>query len=378
MNKRKINILKLFPTPFYSPLSLNNYTRARAFIDLGCELNILTFPHGENITYENLNVIRFPKKHMFKNLEGGDYLKIGIYSLLSFLKFILLKKRKYNLIFAYGTMYLLVWLIKPFIKTPVYATVYTNLPDELLKWSVTKNKFFIDFSRKYEIFCLKKYSKVIVQSEKQYNYYKMHGLKEDRLILIKHSIITENNRIINKKDISSGDPVFNVTYAGSFVPIQNISLLYETVSLLKNSNVIFNLIGATEEEIENEKINIIAKENGNIKIYRRMDPEELKYYIEKADVLVSPRIFGFDTPIKIFDYLSKGKCILATDRPIHNTVLNKDIAYLTEPTAEKFADAILYLKENRQIMLNFGKKALEYFNHNYSFEKMKENYSKLF
>ena len=99
--------------------------------------------------------------------------------------------------------------------------------------------------------------------------------------------------------------------------------------------------------------------------------------MKKSDILISPRVFGHDTPLKIFDYLSQGKCILATDRPNHNTVLNKDIAVLIEPTPESFIAAIRELQANKERIKEFEQKSLKFFNQNYSFEKMKENYSNL-
>ena len=33
----------------------------------------------------------------------------------------------------------------------------------------------------------------------------------------------------------------------------------------------------------------------------------------QADVLISPRIKGVNTPMKIYSYLDSGRCVLATD-----------------------------------------------------------------
>ena len=62
-----------------------------------------------------------------------------------------------------------------------------------------------------------------------------------------------------------------------------------------------------------------------------------------ADVLVSPRITGNNTPMKIYSYLHSGRPVLATDIPSHTQVLTPEIAALTPPEPEAMAAAMLDL-----------------------------------
>ena len=62
-----------------------------------------------------------------------------------------------------------------------------------------------------------------------------------------------------------------------------------------------------------------------------------------ADVLVSPRTLGFNTPMKIYSYLDSGKPIVATRLPTHTQVLDDDIAVLTEPEPAAFGAALAAL-----------------------------------
>ena len=59
-----------------------------------------------------------------------------------------------------------------------------------------------------------------------------------------------------------------------------------------------------------------------------------------ADVLVSPRTLGFNTPMKIYSYLDSGKPIVATRLPTHTQVLDDEIAVLSEPDAASFGSAL--------------------------------------
>ena len=62
-----------------------------------------------------------------------------------------------------------------------------------------------------------------------------------------------------------------------------------------------------------------------------------------ADVLVSPRITGNNTPMKIYSYLHSGRPVLATDIPSHTQVLTPEIAALSAPDPEALAAAMLDL-----------------------------------
>jgi glycosyltransferase involved in cell wall biosynthesis len=60
-------------------------------------------------------------------------------------------------------------------------------------------------------------------------------------------------------------------------------------------------------------------------------------YMRQADVLVSPRIEGVNTPMKVYSYLDSGVAVLATDLPTHNQVMDTSTACLVEPNPESLA-----------------------------------------
>lgn len=62
-----------------------------------------------------------------------------------------------------------------------------------------------------------------------------------------------------------------------------------------------------------------------------------------ADVPVSPRCYGDNLPLKIFEYLAAGRPIVATDLPAHRAVIDETRAALTELSADALARAIVDL-----------------------------------
>jgi glycosyltransferase involved in cell wall biosynthesis len=65
--------------------------------------------------------------------------------------------------------------------------------------------------------------------------------------------------------------------------------------------------------------------------------------LAQADVLVSPRTTGNNTPMKIYSYLDAGKAVLATDLPTHTQVLTPACARLAPPEPAAFGLAIAEL-----------------------------------
>ncbi|MBN2461106.1 MAG: glycosyltransferase family 4 protein, partial [Candidatus Cloacimonetes bacterium] len=172
---------------------------------------------------------------------------------------------------------------------------------------------------------------------------------------------------------------FILLYTGTFVAVQNLELLYRTMVELKNENVELILIGGMKRELEVERIKIEKLGIGSrILLYPRMAQDDLRPYYEQAHLVVSPREFGHDTPMKIFDYLNYGKCILATRRPIHADILDDDNSILAEPDALSFAAAIRNLMNKPGNIAQKGERAKKYFNDNLDFKYMLQKYKDLF
>ncbi|MBF0170280.1 MAG: glycosyltransferase [Nitrospinae bacterium] len=73
-----------------------------------------------------------------------------------------------------------------------------------------------------------------------------------------------------------------------------------------------------------------------------------------ADVLLSPRLTGTNTPLKIYSYLATGKAIVATDLATHTQALTPTVAKLAPPEKVAFTDALLLLLKDRELRDSLG------------------------
>jgi glycosyltransferase involved in cell wall biosynthesis len=124
-----------------------------------------------------------------------------------------------------------------------------------------------------------------------------------------------------------------VLYVGNLQPYQGIDLLLAAFA-------------RTLEEIPEARLCIVGGDEGSIERYRRQAGDsrvwfagprpvsELGACLRQATVLVSPRIQGTNTPMKLYSYLDSGRPVLATRLPTHTQVLDDEVALLVEPEPE--------------------------------------------
>jgi glycosyltransferase involved in cell wall biosynthesis len=144
--------------------------------------------------------------------------------------------------------------------------------------------------------------------------------------------------------IPLGRPV--VLYSGTFAPYQGLPRLFAAIPYVRAAvpDVVFVVVGAPEAggaAVEREHVELVR--DGALKVIERQPRERIPAFLALADVVVSPRAYGDNLPLKIFDYLAAGKPIVATDIPAHRAALDKERALLTGPEALDFALGIVRL-----------------------------------
>ncbi len=371
-------ILVLLPYAFFrsSGSSQSSYYRVLALLELGYKLDIVTYPHGDDISQKNLRIIRCPSFRIFRDYLPGQYWKKICYDF--FCTICLLSRsviNKYDFIIPSSSMVYITGLLSSLFRSRLIANMHGNLDIEFIKWDISKRKFSTNLASRVELYSLKRFDHIICEHKSVFEKLKTGKILDSKLSLIGLAVKGEEQL----RKIVRPDTKFTILYTGTFVNVQNLDLLFEAAKLLQDQNVIFQCIGGTVFEIKRYNKRLIAdKINDIVFLYERKDKEKLKVFYRDSDIVISPRTIGFDTPMKIIDYLNFGKCILATDLPIHTEVLNTDNAILVNPTAEAIAEKIIFLKNNYQIIQEYEDKAKHYFEANFDFQYMVKSYANLF
>ena len=82
--------------------------------------------------------------------------------------------------------------------------------------------------------------------------------------------------------------------------------------------------------------------------------------LRQADVLVSPRLKGLNTPMKIYSYLDSGSAVLATRLRTHTQVLDDGMAYLVEPEPVAFGRGLAELMADPELRARLASSAKAY------------------
>jgi glycosyltransferase involved in cell wall biosynthesis len=142
--------------------------------------------------------------------------------------------------------------------------------------------------------------------------------------------------------LAADQPV--VLYTGTFEAYQGLDLLFRATRLVveRQPSARLVLVGGEPAQVARARAQARAcgALSGTIFVGQRPAPE-IPGYLDMADVLVSPRSTGTNTPLKIYQYLRAGRPIVATRLLTHTQVLDDDVSVLTDPTPEGFAAGIV-------------------------------------
>jgi len=124
---------------------------------------------------------------------------------------------------------------------------------------------------------------------------------------------------------------------------------------------VFVLVGAEEGGTPGDLRDAIDRvPKSALRIVPRQPRDALPSFIAMADILVSPRAGGDNLPLKVFDYIAAGKPIVATDFPIHRTILNEERAMLVAPDAAAMAEGIVMLLKDRALAARLASAARDH------------------
>ncbi|HEX3236602.1 MAG TPA: glycosyltransferase family 4 protein [Gemmatimonadales bacterium] len=172
-----------------------------------------------------------------------------------------------------------------------------------------------------------------------------------------------------------------ILYSGTFEAYQGLPDLIAAIPLVRAQvpNATFVLVGAdranglaTQDDVE------ALVRSGALRIVERQPRAEMAAYLAMADVLVSPRAYGGNLPLKIFDYLAAGRPIVATDIPTHRTVLTEDRAVLVPPRTDALAGGILALLQDELRAARLSRAARAYADEHLGWEPFVESVAAIY
>jgi glycosyltransferase involved in cell wall biosynthesis len=152
-------------------------------------------------------------------------------------------------------------------------------------------------------------------------------------------------------------------YVGNLEHYQGIDLLLEgfrqTLNRVPEARLV--IVGGHQDDIERYTQRCTALGIRPAVFFLGPKPvTDLANLLGEADVLVSPRLKGLNTPMKIYSYLDSGTAVLATRLRTHTQVLDDRTAYLVEPNPASLGDGLAVLLNDPSLRARLASEAKSY------------------
>jgi glycosyltransferase involved in cell wall biosynthesis len=355
--------LVIAPQPFFSPRGtpFSVYYRTKVSTELGVGIDLLTYGQGQDVDIPGVRIIRIPAFKWLGPIKiGPSPLKLFLDFFLVLWTLALLITNRYDVVHAHEEAVFFCLLLKPIFRFKLIYDMHSSLPEQLDNFKFTGARLFVGLFTRLERASLNSAEAVITicpaladQALKLLKDKSKHYLIENSIFdPVQLKPVRLKGQTGDKQNPAGGsgrtpEPPEGkrlVVYAGTLEPYQGIDLLIRgfKTAAAQEPEAFLVIVGGNRDQVEHFKE--LAGQLGldqEVLFCGRVDPDTARGYTRRAEVLVSPRVSGTNTPLKIYEQLASGKPLVATKIYSHTQVLDDKVAFLVEPKPEEVGRGIL-------------------------------------
>lgn len=358
----------LAPEPFFEPRGtpFSEYHRLKALSELGHHVDLVTYPIGRDVEIPNLRIYRGWRPPLVTKVRiGPSPTKVVLDGLMLFTILGRVMRTRYDAIHSHEEMGLVgVWLAR-WLGIPHLYDMHSSLPQQLSNFKYSKSGLLHRGFTWAEGQMVHGSQSVITICQELQDTVTTMGAGE-RSMLIENVMGGDVDEAPSRPaadirtawGIPADAPL--ALYTGTFEAYQGVDLLIESAALLARSRPGIRVLVVGGEPHQVDSARGRAREAGaaDVMVFTGQQPaRDIPSFVQACDVLVSPRIRGTNTPLKIYSYLRSGKPILATDLLTHTQVLTPEIAVLVTPEPGAFADALAALLDDAEARATLAARA---------------------
>jgi glycosyltransferase involved in cell wall biosynthesis len=380
-----MKILVLAPHPFYqergTPIAVDMLVRA--LCERGDNVDVLTFHEGEDRQYSGLRVLRIRPWLPVKDIRPGFSFNKIICDMHLFFRFLLqMTRERYDVVHAVEEASFMAMLICPVRSVPFVYDMDSSMTTQLVDKYRTLRPLrpLLSFLESLPM----RFAAAVVPmcdalaSEAARHSKRVVVLKDVSLVGC-HGQESEVDDLREQMHLSEDNSIS--MYIGNLEPYQGIDLMLNSFALVVRRSASAHLVVIGGNEIDIGRYRRLSDEFGleeHVHFLGRRTVQHIGGYMSQADVLVSPRILGVNTPMKIYSYLDSGTAVLATNLPTHTQVLTDVTAALAPPEPDGFALAWHGLLADRTRRDRLAKNAREYVRREHSYEAFRTRLEELY
>jgi glycosyltransferase involved in cell wall biosynthesis len=350
-----LKILLLAPHPFFqargTPLAVKTvleFLSAR-----GHQVDVLTFHEGEDVEIPNCRIHRIARPFGIRNIRPGFSMKKVVCDVFMFAKCLrMMRNSRYDLIHAVEESAFIAAVMQRLNGIPYVYDMDSSLAEQLVD-TYPGLQFAFSTLRRCEALAVRHSLGVLTVCAALEDVAQGHapgkpiGRVEDTTLLVADAGHSGNGQRADPLSASGVGPQDVVAmYVGNLEHYQGIGLLLDGFrhTLMRIAAAHLVIVGGLEADIQRYRKR--AQQLGIVSQVHFLGPRPISALdglLKRADVLVSPRLKGLNTPMKIYSYLDSGTAVLATRLRTHTQVLDDRMAYLVPPDAKALGDGLAHL-----------------------------------
>ena len=354
-----MKILVIAPEPFFTPRGtpFSVYYRTSVSGELDHQIDLLTYGQGLDVDLPHTRLIRIPGFRRLGRIKvGPSFFKLFLDIFMIAYTVGLLATRRYDLVHAHEESVFFCRFLKPLFGYKLVYDMHSSLPQQLTNFEFTSSKTLVKIFKMLEDSCLKKADAVITICPDLADYVNRLLNNPEKHFLIENSIFDpihlkapDNATAAPASSPMSPDIPENIkkkglhyiVYAGTLEAYQGIDILIPAFQIFAQSHNEFRLliVGGSPRQVKQYRK--LADEHGlsqSCILTGQVSQARAREYSQMADILVSPRKQGTNTPLKVYEQLASGTPLVATRIHSHTQVLSDDVAILIEPEPKSMAD----------------------------------------
>lgn len=269
-------------------------------------------------------------------------------------------------------------------KIPVIYEIPNDIFGTLSPQSKMKRAFVSWIDR----MCIRMSKKIIVLSEwSKERLHRLGGVHASKILVLPSGTDIKHFKPENKKDscrqIGLDPELFYIGFVGSFFDYQGVDTLIRAAPIIlsETGRLKFLLVG-DGPMMDSWKNSVVADGLQDHFIFTGQVPyKSVPLYISAMDMCVAPhtKISNQSSPVKIFDYMSCARPIIASNLGVVREIIkNSGCALLVPPgEARSLAQNAIRLIADEQLRNEMGKNGREFACHNYDRSKISNDFIKM-
>jgi glycosyltransferase involved in cell wall biosynthesis len=379
MGRDEMRILMLAPEPFFEPRGtpFSEFHRIRALIELGHHVDLVTYPFGQDVAMRGLRVFRSMRPPFLRRVKvGPSFAKVPLDALLALTAIRRAMSERYDAVHSHEEGGVIGICLSWLLRVPHLYDMHSSLPQQLTNFAFRWSPLVRGLFRSLERLMIRRSRVIIVICPSLEE--TVRSIEPDaNVVLIENAPgsadapATASQAAAVRKQFGYDPTAPVVLYTGTFEAYQGLDLLFSAMALVmsRRPDVRLLLAGGNPTQVDAARLKVQRLGIDGVTAFAGERPApDIPAYLLAANVLVSPRCRGTNTPLKIYQYLRSGTPIVATRLLTHTQVLGDDTAFLTGATPEEFAGGILTALANPIRASELGRRARELAETKYSYE----------